>query len=340
MLNAGVNPSGSAITQDGRYLYVANNNNYGIPNQDSVSVFDLKKNILIKTIYHSSFNEPYTITIDDDRKIAYVTNSNTPVIAGEMGVITKISTQTHQVVGSIESLNLDGPSGMVINKKYGFVNNYGGPGGVKSGNGNSISIINLHTDRVIRTFSCPLAPAAMTISKNRLYVISYVNGEKGTGVLSVYDISNKHEILIKHMTGLFGPFGIVASPNSNMVYVTNFGSNNFAPFGTTISFIDTDKIEIVKEIHVGIQPSGIAITKDGRLLIATCYNTLYSDPVNYTGLTAGNGSAYLINLKSNKNKYSIVTTGLSPSNVVISPDDKKCYISNYTGNTISLISLT
>lgn len=64
MLNTGVNASGSDISND-RYLYVANNNNYSIPDCDSVSIFDLKRGKISKIIKDSSFNQPYTVTVDD-----------------------------------------------------------------------------------------------------------------------------------------------------------------------------------------------------------------------------------------------------------------------------------
>jgi len=53
-INTGVNPAGIAITPGGRYCYVANNNNYSINGQDSVTVIDLSLGITIKTIYMMS----------------------------------------------------------------------------------------------------------------------------------------------------------------------------------------------------------------------------------------------------------------------------------------------
>ena len=64
----GVNPAGMDITPDGKYLYVANSNNYGLINQDTVSVIDLEKNIVIKTItdmndYENILNTRSTVLI-------------------------------------------------------------------------------------------------------------------------------------------------------------------------------------------------------------------------------------------------------------------------------------
>jgi DNA-binding beta-propeller fold protein YncE len=57
-INVGVTPDGVAITPDSLFAYVANNNNYSITGKDTVSVINLKNNLLKKTIRSSTFNEP------------------------------------------------------------------------------------------------------------------------------------------------------------------------------------------------------------------------------------------------------------------------------------------
>ena len=75
-INMGVNPAGMAITPDNRTAYVANVNNYGIINEHTVSVLNLKTNIIETTIRDPSFNELYTVTLNAKATKAYVTNSN------------------------------------------------------------------------------------------------------------------------------------------------------------------------------------------------------------------------------------------------------------------------
>src|SRR6476646_8943323 len=75
-MTVGVTPDGLAITPDSHYAYVVNNNNYGIPNQNSVTVLDLKNNTVKQTIHDSSFVEPFRIAISPDGKNAYVANSD------------------------------------------------------------------------------------------------------------------------------------------------------------------------------------------------------------------------------------------------------------------------
>src|SRR6266404_6202274 len=73
-INTGVTPAGIAITPSGHKAYVANNNNYGIAGEDSVTVLNLKNNTVKTTIFDESFNQPYTVTINPKNNRAYVTN--------------------------------------------------------------------------------------------------------------------------------------------------------------------------------------------------------------------------------------------------------------------------
>lgn len=339
ILNTGVNAAGSDIA-DNRYLFVANNNSYGIPNCDSVSVFDLKHNKIVTVINDKSFNQPYTVTVDSYRDIAYITNSNTPLSKGDFGTITKIDTKRMKVIGTIgnklpEKGGMDGPSSFVIYDDKAYVCNYGGPAGLTSGFGKTVSVVDLNSEEIIDTVEVDQAPAAAAISTcgNYLYVVCYVDGNPGTGTLNI--VSLRHNKVVKKVGGLFGPFAVVSV--RNYVAVTNFGSNNFAPFGTTVAIINPEQGGIIKEVNIGIQPSGLALTPNGRYLVATCYNSLYKDPVKFTGLTAGMGSLVYIDTKEWKQYLPATFVGLAPGNVTISKNGKYTYVSNYIGNNVTIV---
>src|SRR5271165_6670538 len=101
----GDTPAGLAVTPNNLFAYVANNNNDGIPGGDTVSVLNLKNNTVEQTISDSSFNQPYTVTINAAGTKAYVTNSNSTTV-------TVIDIATNTVTGTIGGF--DGPSGMAI----------------------------------------------------------------------------------------------------------------------------------------------------------------------------------------------------------------------------------
>jgi YVTN family beta-propeller protein len=330
-LISGVNPSGMAITCDGKYLYVANNNNYGIPNQDSVTVIDAQKNRIITTIYDPSFNQPYAITIYKNK--AYVMNSNS-------STITIINTIDNKVIGIINGF--DGPSGMVISLdgNIGYINNYGGSDGKGSGNGNTISVIDLKNEKIIQEIQVGLAPVdlAMTPDGKKIYVINYESGTPNSGTISI--INTETNTVIGNINGFFGPFNIRISPNGIFAYVSNFGSNNFSPFGTTLSIINLNMNIIIKTITLGIQPSGIAISPNGKTIYVTNYNTLYQDPINFNNLTSGQGIVNIIDADTHYLYSKTIEVSQSPANAIISPNGQYLYISGYMSNVINIIKLT
>ena len=332
----GPTPDGIAFTPNSLFAYVANDNNNSLPGGDSVSVINTITKQVVATIPLVQGSEPFTVTINAAGTLAYVTNSNSTTIS-------IINTATNTVTGTINGF--DGPSGMVIspNGVTAYVNNYGGPSGVGSGNGNTISIVNLNTNTITGTITInptppAAAPAAVAISPNGefLYVINYVDGNPGTGTMSVINtISNT---VVATITGFSGPFGIAITPNGQFAYVTNFGSNNFAPVGNTVSVVNLSTNTIVDTITVGTQPSGIAITPDGKYVYVSNYDTLYLGP-NFTNLTAFQGTVQIIRTSDNTIIPPTIVVGASPSHIAITPNGLYAYVSNYTDNTVSVIQI-
>lgn len=330
-INAGVNPEGMAITPDGRKAYLANVNSYEITNEHAVSVLDLQTNTVETVITDPSFNEAYTVTLNKKGTKAYVTNSNG-------STVSIIDTKTNQVSGVINGF--DGPSGMVIDhhRHIGYVNNYGATPGSGSGNGHTISMIDLKTDTIRGTIKVDQGPVALALNPNGkfLYSINYVDGKPGTGTMNIID--TKKSKVVYTVKGLFGPFNIAVTPNGKYAYITNFGSNDFDPIGTTVTVVNLKNGKIHATIDVALQPAGISITPDGRFAYVSNYNTLYRKK-NFTELTAGGGTINIIDISKNEVVPPTIPVGASPARVTISPNGKFAYTSNFTGNTINVIAL-
>ncbi len=327
----GDTPAGIAVTPNNLFAYVANNNNDSLPNGNTVSVINLTFNTLEQTISDSSFNEPYTVTINAAGTKAYVTNS-----FGTTVTIIDIATNT--VLGTINGLN--GPSGFVISSdgNFAYVNNYGAGGG--SGTGTTVNVVNLNTNTIVGSpLTVGLAPAAMAITPDGayVYVVSYVDGNLGTGTISIINTSD-NSVRLNAITGFSGPFAIAITPDGKYAYVTNFGSNNFSPVGTTVSVVDLSSNTIVATITLGIQPSGIAITPDGSFAYVSNYSTVYNG-AGFTDLTASQGTVSVIETKTNTVVSQIVGLGLSPDAIAISPNGQFAYVTNYSSNTVSIIAL-
>lgn len=337
-IGVGTNPAGIAITPNGRYAYVANDNQDNVPGLDTISVIDLCNNKVIATISDpsltSSDDQPYTITINAAGTKAYVTNSNSTTI-------TIIDIATNTVSGFIEGF--DGPSGFAImpgcNATIAYVNNYGGPEGVYSGNGTAVNVVDLATNTIIGApITVDLAPAALAITPDGayVYVACYVDGNPGTGTVNV--IRTSDNAVVATIPGFSGPFQIAITPNGCFAYVTNFGSNNFEPVGTTVSVISTKTNEIIATIPVGTQPSGLAITPDGKYAYISNYNTLYLG-YNFSDLTPFVGTVNIIDTCTNKVICPTIVVGSSPANIAITPDGAFAYVTNYSSNNVSVINI-
>lgn len=339
-VGVGFNPHGVTITHNGRLAYVANNNNNSVPGGNTVSVIDVATNTLVTTISDPSFNEPYTVTFSADDSTAYVTNSGGTTI-------TIIDVATNTVTGTIGGF--DGPSGMVIlpDGVTAYVNNYGAGFPNPSGAGNTLSVVDLSLNAIVDTITLslvllqPAAPAAVAMSPNGAFVYSINYGCSdnvlGAGTMSVVRTSDN--TVIATIPGFSGPFSIAVSPDGTRAYVTNFGSNNFTPVGTTVSVVDLTTNTIKTTINnVGIQPSGAALTPDGKYLFVTIYHTLYLGP-NFTNLTPFQGLVKVIRTCDNKILSPAIIVGDSPSQVAITPDGHYAYVTNYSDDTVSVISI-
>lgn len=330
-INVGVTPAGLAITPDNLFAYVANDNNYGLPNSDNVSVLNLTNNLPDLLITSTTFNEAYTVTINAAGTLAYVTNSN-------YTTVSIIDIPTNTVIGTINGF--DGPSGFAItpNGLFAYVNNYGGPEGLESGNGKTVSVVNLTSNTIVDTITVDQAPAALAMAPdgNYVYVINYVDGNPNTGTMNIIQTSDN--TVTATITGFSGPFDIAITPNGEYAYVTNFGSNNFFPFGTTVNAVDLTSNTITATITVGIQPAGIAITPDGNYAYATNYNTLYTSTY-FSSLVPGQGTVNIIDIATNTVIPPTIVVDQSPANIAISPNGEFAYVSNYVSNTVNVIAL-
>jgi YVTN family beta-propeller protein len=328
----GVTPDQVALTPDNRFAYVANNNNYGIAGSDSVSVINTETNLVETTIFDASFKEPYRIGMNPAGTKAYVTNSSDCTV-------TVIDLATNTVSNVITGFN--GPSGFAITPdgNFAYVNNYGAmPCGSMSGDGDTVSVVDLNTEMIVDTVDVDLAPAGLEVTPDGefVYVINYVDGNPGTGTINI--IRTSDNMVVGTITGFSGPFAIAITPDGRYAYVTNFGSNNFAPYGTTVSAVDLNTNTIIATIDLAIQPAGIAVSPDSRYVYATNYNTLYAGSM-FTDLTPGQGTLNIIDVATNTVLPPTIAVDQGPSWVAITNNGEFAYTNNYISNTVSVIAL-
>ncbi len=321
----GQNPAGIAVTPNNLFAYVANSNN------NTVTVLNLTSNTVETTINDASFDGPYTVTINAAGTKAYITNS-------EGSTVTIIDIATNTVIGTITGF--DEPSGFAITPdgNFAYVNNYADliDG---SGFGTTVNVVDLNSNTIVGpAITVGQAPAALAITPDGafVYVVNYVVGATDGGTISIIQTSNNSATT--PISGLSGPFAIAITPDGDYAYVANFGSNNFSPIGNTVSVVDLNSNTIVATILVGVQPAGIAITPDGSLAYVSNYSTLYNGP-SFTDLTSSQGTVNIIDIQTNTVISPIIGVGLSPSTIAISPNGKYAYVSDYSSNAVTVISL-
>ncbi len=334
----GVTPDQVTLTPDNRFLYVANNNNYGIAGSDSISVINTETNLVETTIFDASFNQPYRITMNAAGTKAYVCNSNDCTVS-----VIDIATNT---VSNVIP-GFDGPSGFAITPdgNFAYVNNYGAPCGAGSGFATTVRVVDLNTEMIVGApIVVGLAPAGLDITPDGafVYVINYEDGNPGTGTISIIRTSD-NTVIAPTITGFSGPFAIAIAPDGNFAYVTNFGSNNFEPFGTTVSKVSLSTNTIVSTIDLAIQPAGVAVSLDSKFVYATNYNALYSCTTTSTSacdvLVPGQGTVNIIDVETDTVLPPNIAVDQGPSSVAITANGEFAYVNNYISNTVSLIAL-
>jgi YVTN family beta-propeller protein len=305
---------------------VANNNNFAVKDAQTVSVLNLQTGLTQQTISDPSFVGAYRIAIDAAGRNAYVCNSDSTTLS-------IIDVTTNKVTHVIDGFN--GPGGIVLSntRPLAYVTNFG-----QNSDGHTVSVVNVNRRKIVATILVALAPQALALSPDDrfVYVVSYVNGEAGTGTLSV--IRTRDNSVIKTMLGFFGPFWIALNKLGTLAYVTNFGSNDFTPVGTTVSVVNLKTLSIIKNIEIGTQPSGIAMSPDGAFAYVSRYNALYAHK-DSKDLTYGESCVSIIRLKDNTIIAPTIPVGETAATLTIAPDGQKLYVCKFAQNTVAAVCL-
>jgi len=329
LINAGLNPAGIGISPNGRFAYIPNQNVNGFEGQDSISVINLDDNgALVKTITDSTFNEPSSVVFNSTGTKAYVTNENGTSI-------TVLNPATNQITASITGFQ--GPSRMVIapNNRIGYVIN----SGTDTAPGNTLDVVDLINNTITQSITLPQTPTNLAISRTGafVYVVNSVpsSSTSPSDMDSLSIIRTSDNTVAGTVTGFSGPSDIALSANGQFAYVTNMGSDDLDPIGSTVSVVNLNTRMIVDTINVGIQPSSIAITPNGRYAYVTNMNDLSGNP-DFPGVVPGQSTVSIIRLSDNKVISPTIPVGQGASDITITRDGY-ALVSNDLSNTVSVI---
>jgi YVTN family beta-propeller protein len=215
---------------------------------------------------------------------------------------------------------------------------------------NSISVIDLGTNTIVKNITIGYSPHDIKISDDQLAVyttdmdlgtVSIVNATTNTlmnqittggrtvnsiaifnGTLYVGDVYGGKVLVIKdnaikeEIKVGYGPEYMEIRPDGKVLYVAN-------PL-SSISVVDLADNKVIKDIDSGITPHGLSFTKDGsRLFIVDMHNNTLS----------------VIDAQ----KHEVINTipiGKNPEYVELSPHEKAAYVANLGSDTVSKIDLT
>lgn len=194
--------------------------------------------------------------------------------------------------------------------------------------GNTVSVINVATNTLLTTISDSSLNQPYSVTINHAGTLAYVTNS-GSTTISIINIATNTVTGV--INGLFGPSGMVITPDDSTGYVSNYvgaGSN-------TVSIVNLHTNTVTGTITVGNLVATVGITIDGAFVYAANYNLGLLD-----------GTVSVIRTSDN----TVITTILGffgPYTIVMTPDGKFAYVTNFgsnnftpVGSTMSVIDLS
>jgi YVTN family beta-propeller protein/surface protein len=202
------------------------------------------------------------------------------------------------------------PMGIAVapNGAKAYVANYGN---------NTVSVISLTNPGA--------PPVTIPVGSNPRNIAFTPNGAKAyvtnfsSNSVSVIDVST-NTVSATVPVGA-APAGIAITPDGSKAYVTNFADGTVSVITVATNTIDNS----VTYSFPGAQPMGIAISPDGRFAAVTDY-------------AYGQNLVYVLYLSSNM--FTSQGVGRNPYGVAFTPDSSKALITNFNGNTVSVLDLS
>jgi YVTN family beta-propeller protein/VCBS repeat-containing protein len=322
------------IEQDG-FTVTVSDGQYSI----AVAVTDvpvMPAELTVRSVLVSLVGE---VAISPDGSLAYVTDNGFPGKVSVIDTATRTFIDTNPATPDIDRILVGlSPSGVAFSPdgSFAYVTNYFSQ---------SVSVIDTATHTVIDANpATPEAVEPIRVFKPEGVAFSpdgsfaYVSHQMDT--VSVIDTAT-HTVIDANpanpgvdpiWVGGF-PRQVAFSPVGRFAYVTN--SDGVSVIDTaTHTVIDANPATPgVDVIPVGGNPSGVAFSPDGSL----AYITAYITDDNGTVSVIDTATHTVIDADTATPAVDPITVGRNPRGVAFSPDGSLAYVTNYGGNTVSVI---
>ncbi len=218
---------------------------------------------------------------------------------------------------------------------------------VANSSSDTVSVINIKTNKVITTITGFDQPNTITINPagTKAYVTNSRYG--GANTVSIIDLNAKnittYNTIIATIAGFNGPSGMAITSDGKFGYVINFGNpNNVVQAGNTVNYVNLTTNAIVgPAITVGLYPSAIALAP----------NNAYAYVTNFSAPSVSTGSVSVIDTNTaHTTTFNTVLKTISgffgPMSIAVTANGALGYVTNYgnnpnatSGTTVSVINL-
>ena len=178
---------------------------------------------------------------------------------------------------------------------------------------NTVSVIDVATNLVYRNIGTGQQPHHVVAAPNarEFWVTLY-----GENRLQVFDANSMEEIASVDVGAANDD--LTFDPDGKRVYVS-LGNDN------AVAVVDAAARKPVQKVPVGKSPHGVKVTEDGKYLLVT--NT-------------ADNTLSVLSLGEEVRVESTIRTGPNPFEVMASSDGSTAYVSNFLGDSISVVDLT
>lgn len=234
----GVQPTGVAVSPDGKRVYITNQNLIGPPTGNTVSVIEAGSNKVITNIPVN--DRPHGVAISPDGSRLYV------ACQSPSNTINVINTLTNNVVKTMPSGG-ENPQSLIVSpdgSRLYVTNNSSG----------KVMVFNTATNSAIGSAQAGGWPLgiAVTPDNKHIYVANYTSNT--VSVIDAVSYATLSNIPVD-----ISPTGLVISAGGDRTYVANTISG-------TVSVIDNNTRKIIATIPVGTFPKGVSLSGDGTKL--------------------------------------------------------------------------
>jgi YVTN family beta-propeller protein len=291
-------PAGFQIYMPGRPVdlsLISDGNYLLVKNIKSLDLIRLSDRSIMQTLPYEKSGSSFTgICSSKDNRNIYVSESTNKILVAHLDSNNNLNWDSPIAMPQPEIGGNPFPGGVVLNSKEDKLF-------VTLSRNNSLAILNL-ADQSVKDIPVGVAPYDVILHFDKKAYVTNWGGRKPVSGESTYNSSGS-QVLVNTETG-----------------IANSGS---------VSVIDLKQNKLLKEINVGLHPSGMILSPDKSLLYAACAN---SDKI------------YVIDTKKDEVKSEIsvhlnkeIPFGSAPNALAVSPDGKYLYVANGTENAICVI---